>query len=290
LKIAFFGLPLAACLLERDGHDIVLACLSRKDAVGARRLRARIGEDRVLMKPTLDASIGARFQASRPDLVVSWYWTTRLPMGLVSACPMGGFGVHPSLLPRHRGPDPTTWAILSGDLMTGVTAHRIAPEYDTGALLAKREMEIDPTWNAWQVARALDRPSLSLLREVCASFARGEPPAEVEQDELRATHAPFLEEEARVLRWTKSTDEVLRLIRALGPSPGAETEIAGARVIVLRARMCPAPRVLEEPGEAAAIGERAIVRTGDGAIELIEIEREGATLRGAEIAALLTQI
>lgn len=287
LRIAFFGLPLAAVLLRRDGHDVTLACLGRARAPGARRLRAMIGADRVLVRPRLDEALQARVAAGAPDLLVSWFWTTKLPMSLVEVCPMGGFGVHPSLLPRHRGPDPTSWAILQGDAVTGVTAHRIAAAYDTGALLARRELAIDPDWNAWQLARALDRPSLALLREVCASFARGAPPPDVAQDESQATEAPLLDDDARILRWAQSTDALLRSIRSLAPSPGAETEIADAPALVLRARACPVPAVLEEPGEAAAIGERAIVRTGDGAIELVEIEREGVTLRGPEIAGLL---
>src|SRR5690349_3138771 len=51
LRIAFFGLPLAALLLARDGHDVALAALSRTDAVGLRRARRLFGPDRLLIKP-----------------------------------------------------------------------------------------------------------------------------------------------------------------------------------------------------------------------------------------------
>src|SRR3954468_19887327 len=95
-------------------------------------------------------------------------------MSVIEAAPRGGIGVHPSLLPRHRGPDPTYWAIASGDEVTGVTVHRIEADYDTGAILAQEPLRIDPAWNAWNLARALDRPSLRLLRATVARFARGE--------------------------------------------------------------------------------------------------------------------
>src|SRR6185436_17968339 len=114
----------------------------------------------------------ARVRALQPDLLVSWFWTTRLPMALIEAARFGGIGAHPSLLPRHRGPDPTYWAIASGDVETGVTVHRIAEDYDTGAILAQERLAIDPHWNAWNLARALDRPSLRLLRATAARFAR----------------------------------------------------------------------------------------------------------------------
>ncbi|NUP08714.1 MAG: hypothetical protein HOW73_21915 [Polyangiaceae bacterium] len=289
MKIVFFGLPLAAYLLDRDGHDVRLAALSRTDTPGRRRLVRRIGADRVLERPKTDAALLTRVREIQPDLLVSWFWTTRIPAAFVEAARLGGVGVHPSLLPRHRGPDPTSWAIASGDTVTGVTAHRIADEYDTGAILAQRQLTIDPSWNAWQLAKALDRPSLAVLRDVCGRFARGAPPVEIEQDEALATAAPFLDEDEEhgTLRWAAPTDRILRLIRALAPSPGATTTIAETPVSIVRARACAIPAVLELSGEAALLAGRLVVRTGDGAVELLEVEHEGEALSGAALAELL---
>lgn len=289
MRVVFLGLPLAGCLLHADGHQIVLAGLSRSDTPGRRRLRRLLGPERVLDRPKLDRAFLARVRDARPELVVSWFWTNKIPPALVELAPLGAFGVHPSLLPRHRGPDPTSWAILAGDAVTGVTAHRIAPDYDTGAILARRELAIDPAWNAWQLAKALDRPSLSLLREVCARFACGDVPAELPQDEALATEAPFLDPdgEGATLRFGDTTERCLRVIRALAPSPGAATEIGGHEVTVLRAVACPAPAVLEAPGEAAMIRGRLVVRTADAALALLAVERGGETLEGEAIAALL---
>lgn len=287
MKIAFLGLPLAACLLHADGHEIVVAALSRADetALGKRRLARLIGGQRVVVKPRLDAALLRRVTGA--DLLVSWFWTNKIPPAFVAATRLGGFGVHPSLLPRHRGPDPTSWAILSGDVETGVTAHRIAAEYDTGAILAQRSLPIDPSWNAWQLAKALDRPSLRLLREVCAAFARGEPPEERQQNEALATEAPFLSEEQARLVWDASTEHTMRLIRALAPSPGAFTTIGERDVSIVRARPAAgAPALLELPGEAAMIDGRALVRTRDGAIELLVVEHGDEVFAGSRLAEL----
>ncbi len=140
------------------------AAASRK-APGLRRLGTRIAPGRTHLRPAVDnPATVARVQAADPDLIVSWFWTTRLPEPILRLAP--AVGVHPSLLPRHRGPDPCFWAIDAGDEVTGVTAHRLAAEYDTGDILGRRELRIDPSWNGWTLARALDRPSLSLLREI----------------------------------------------------------------------------------------------------------------------------
>jgi methionyl-tRNA formyltransferase len=291
LRIVFFGLPLAAVLLARDGHDVALASLCLADAVGRRRARRMLGEARVLIKPgARDPALLERVRALTPDLLVSWFWTTRLPMSLVRAARLGGIGVHPSLLPRHRGPDPTYWAIASGDEETGVTVHTIEEQYDTGAILAQERLRIDPAWNAWQLARALDRPSLRLLRATVARLARGETIPAAPQDPALATQAPLPDDVACAIPWRGPTDRVLRHVRALSPAPGAWTEVEGALVIVLQAAPASTyPRALA-PGEGAVVGvapdERVIVRTGDGAIELLRGEIDGVPAGPRELAAL----
>ncbi|APR84118.1 Methionyl-tRNA formyltransferase [Minicystis rosea] len=286
LRIVFFGLPLCALLLARDGHDVTLCALSRTDSVGLRRARRTFG-DRLLIKPSVrDPALLARVRALKPDLLVSWFWTTRLPMTIVRAARLGGIGAHPSLLPRHRGPDPTYWAITSGDEETGVTVHRIEAEYDTGEMLAQERLRIDPAWNAWLLARALDRPSLRLLRATVARFARGEDVPGLPQDPALATQAPAPDDEACAIRWDRSTAEILRQVRALAPAPGAWTEVEGALVTVIRAVAADRyPRVLA-PGEGAVDGDRVIVRTGDGAIALLQAEIDGAPAGPAELSAL----
>ena len=290
LRIAFFGLPLAALLLHHDGHDIALAVLSREDSPGKRRLRRLLGADRVLLrKETTEAELLPRVRALAPDLLVSWFWTRRLPMELVNAARLGGIGVHPSLLPRHRGPDPYFAAIDAGDTETGVTAHRIAAEYDTGAILGQRRLAIDPSWNAWKLARALDRPSLALLRETVALYAQGTPPPELPQDESLATRADAPDDEACELRWAWPTERILRRIRALAPWPGAFTEIDDALVVVTEARPADAyPRVLL-PGEAAVVDGLAVVRTGDGAVALVKGRIEDEPADAAALAALVAR-
>jgi methionyl-tRNA formyltransferase len=287
LRIAFFGLPLAALLLARDGHEVALASICRKDGLGLGRARRVLGADRVLVAPKVnDPRLHARVRALAPDLLVSWFWTTRLPMELVRAARLGGIGVHPSLLPRHRGPDPTAWAILSGDRVTGVTVHRIAEEYDTGAILDQEEIAIDPAWNAWQLARALDRPSLRALRRAVSRFARGEEIPEIPQDEELATQAPLIDDEDAAIRWSWSTEKVVRHVRALAPAPGAWTEIAGKMVTVLEVAKAPRCPLALEPGEGFAEGGRAVIRTGDGAVFLLQGEIEGAPASTEALAGL----
>ena len=289
MRIAFVGLPLAALLLAEDGHEIVWAGICRREAIDSRRLRARLGA-RAPFVPDLAKRV-EEVRALAPDLVVSWFWTKKIPRAFREIAPLGAIGVHPSLLPRHRGPDPYYWAVASGDEETGVTAHVLEDEYDTGALLGARRLRIDPEWSAWTLAKRLDRPSLALLREVVGAYARGEPPEPRPQDEALATEAPEPSEDDLELRWTGSAEEIVRRVRAAAPHPGAFTEIAGSVVVVTRAAVARRfPKALA-PGEAA-VGDDgvAIVRAGEGAVALLAGRLEDdddRELDAAELARLV---
>jgi methionyl-tRNA formyltransferase len=275
MRIAFVGLPLAALLLHADGHEVVIAGLRKGLATGQRRLRRFIGDARVVTDPHRDwPDFSRRLRSLRPDLLVSWFFTRRIPMEVVKACRLGGIGVHPSLLPRHRGPDPFFAAIDAGDRVTGVTVHCIEEVYDTGAIVAQRPLPIDPSWNAWALARALDRPSLGLLREVVGSLDAGGTLRATPQDESLATEAPFPTEEDRMLCWRRRASDIVRRIRALAPNPGALAFTGEVALVVQEAEVRPVHAVLR-PGEAAVIDGVAVVRAADHGVALLRGEVDG---------------
>lgn len=273
MRIAFVGLPLAALLLRGDGHEIVWAGVCRRDAIGTRRLRRAIGRENVSMMPDLERLADA-VAARKPDLVVSWFWTRKVPASFRAIAPLGAIGVHPSLLPRHRGPDPYFWAIDAGDTVTGVTAHALDNEYDTGAILTRRELAIDPSWNAWKLAKKLDRPSLALLRETVNAYASGSPPPPLVQDESLATKAPQPTDDDLEIRWRDhDAAQIERRVRAASPWPGAFTALGDVALTLTEVRATSSRRELLaalEPGEAIVRDDGiAIVRARDGAVELL---------------------
>ncbi len=270
MRVAFFGLPLAALALLRGGHEVVLAALCRPNAPGARRVRRLLGEDRVLDRPYVDdPELHARVRDLSPDLLISWFWTTRLPMTLVTSARLGGFGVHPSLLPRWRGPDPYFWAIDAGDEETGVTAHRLEAEYDTGATLGQRRLRIEPHWSSWTLARALDRPSLALLVELADRFSRGLPVPEAQQDASLVTPADAPDEALLELDFQSDATSLVRRVRAAAPYPGAWTFLGEEALVVTRAARTDAPRGLL-PGEGAVVDGQAVIATAAGGLALLE--------------------
>src|SRR5262249_12948942 len=144
LKIAYFGLPLGALLLARDGHELAPVVLAPVEAPGRRRLVRMFAEvlDATNAIADFEARVSAALAPEQPELLVSWFWTRKLPQRWLELPPRGALGVHPSLLPRHRGPNPYFWSIDAGDERAGVTVHRLTAEYDTGVMLGSRSLAI----------------------------------------------------------------------------------------------------------------------------------------------------
>ncbi|MGC4091726.1 MAG: formyltransferase family protein [Polyangiaceae bacterium] len=251
LRIAYFGLPLGALLLAADGHELAFAVISPIEAPGLRRVQARLAE-RVLLASELGDSLNeeveAAFERQPVDLLVSWFWTRRLPATWLEAPRLGAIGVHPSLLPRHRGRNPYFWAIDAGDDETGVSVHRLEAEYDTGAILMQERLCVGER-NAWQLARALDRPSLRCLRQVARSVEHGLPRG-TPQNAAEATQAPEPEGDSLRADFAWDTARVLRRIRALSPVPGLALSLSDVAFFVTAAHPSPDFTRALAPGEA----------------------------------------
>lgn len=248
----------------------------------------------ILGKPDLSDDVIVQTLAStRPDAILSWFWPQRIPSRVLDLVkgPKGrrAFGVHPSLLPRHRGPDPTFHAINQGDVETGVTLHRLDAEYDTGDIIAQRRLVIRPEENSFQLAKRLDRPSLALLVECADRLAKGEELEGSAQDLALVTQAELPTEDELAIDWKETVHDVLRLIRAASPAPLAAAMLGEELVFIVRATRFEGtvPPVLE-PGEAMRVQGGIVVVCADGALLIEEVEDEdGGRILGEEIGELM---
>lgn len=294
MRLLYLGLPLGALCLLRAGYSLTAACISRPDAPGMRRLRRALGEVPLLDRPDLgDAALRATLAAARPELVVSWFWTKRVPRALLRVAPRGGVNVHPSLLPRHRGADPYFWTLRRRDAQTGVTVHRLAAQYDTGAILLQRSIPVPPGVDAWRLAKSLDLPSLTALHDVLDRMRRGEDLPSRPQDESLATQAPAVTDDDCELRWSEPAEDALALIRAASPEPGAFTASGEATVVILDAEVVDAPLRSLRPGEAVLTPRGVAVTCGDGRALCVlraRDEMDDEVLRGRAVGRLFPGI
>ncbi len=290
VRILYLGLPLGALHLERLGYRPSVAAIGHPRSPGARRVRRRLGRTGTLIlgRPDLgDPAVQEVLRAAQPDVLLSWFWPRRVPASVLSLAPLGAFGVHPSLLPRWRGPDPYFWTIRSGDAQTGVTLHRLDETYDTGTIIDERTVDVRADDDAWSLARRLDAPSLALLASVPARLSRGETLEGIPQDESAATSAPAPTPEELAIDWRRSVDDILRLVRAAAPEPGATADFGGHPVEVLQATRYEAllPAALAV-AEARCVDEGVAVRASDGGVLVTRVRWGDRRLDGAELHRL----
>lgn len=294
VRILYLGLPLGALCLSRAGLAPVAAGLGPLDLPGRRRVRRVLGARGCLLlgMPDLgDSGVRRALAETRPDAVLSWFWPRRIPEEILALASRGAFGTHPSLLPRWRGPDPYFWAIRSGDRETGVTLHRLEPEYDTGAIVAQRRVVIADEDDAWSLARRLDRPALELLVECARRLASGDPLEGVPQDDAHATSAHAPGDAELAIDWRATVDDILRLVRAASPEPGAGATLGDSTVEVVEAGRWEGelPGALQ-PAEALRTAEGPAVRAADGAVLVRRVRTDdGRVLVGGEVCRLLTE-
>jgi methionyl-tRNA formyltransferase len=292
MDCVYLGLPAGAAALARAGHRILAAGLSRKPAGGDELVLS--GTCPALVRPKMtDPAVQRLFLTAGAQLLTCYLWDRILPGELLAGFPQGAIGYHPSLLPRHRGPDPYFWTIWSGDREAGVSIMRVDAGVDTGRVLAQRVLEPPAGITGGQLAELLDPVGLELLLDVAARWAREGPLEGREQDTSLATAAPAPDDDLLELRWDWPAERIARLVRAASPHPGAFTThlrdgephalvVLAAHVAHLRTGGA------LEPGDAVLLDEGVVIWTGEGGLVLDEVQPdEGPPRRGAEEVAVL---
>ncbi|MBM3944541.1 MAG: methionyl-tRNA formyltransferase [SAR202 cluster bacterium] len=211
--------------------------------------------------------------ALRPDVIVVAAYGKLLPPETLNIPPLGCLNIHPSLLPRYRGPSPVASAILVGDTVTGVTVMKLDEGMDTGPLLAQRETAIGPEETADALTHRLFEMGVALLVEALPAVARGEA-AFTPQDEANATITKKLTKEDGLIDWTKPASLIARQVRAFHPWPGSYTTWHDKQLKVMEA----ASRTGEggKAGEVLALsGDGLEVATDDGVLFVRRLQEEG---------------
>lgn len=133
----------------------------------------------------------------------------------------GTFNLHASLLPNYRGAAPINWAIINGDIKTGVTTFFIDDKIDTGAMILSSEIEIAPDENAGQLHDRLMLLGSESVLETLTLIENGNVSTTIQKEFPEIKTAYKLNKENCKIDWTKSATEIHNLIRGLSPYPSA---------------------------------------------------------------------
>jgi methionyl-tRNA formyltransferase len=148
-----------------------LSCALRRRTL--RHLARRLGIPTATIADVNDTSTLALLRQSGTELIVSFHFDQIFTAETLSAATNGGVNVHPSLLPRHRGPVPTLYALLETPRSTGVTIHRLVREIDAGAILAQAEISLPANSTVISASAALHEAAGPMLEKVIRQLEDG---------------------------------------------------------------------------------------------------------------------
>ncbi len=209
----------------------------------------------------------AEFAALDVDVAVVVAYGLILPQAVLDAPRQGCLNIHASLLPRWRGAAPIHRAIMAGDAETGVCIMRMEAGLDTGPVLLREALPIGPTDTTGDLHDRLSGLGARLAVEALARIADLVPQSQPDEG---VTYARKIDKGEARIDWTRPAAEVDRLIRGLAPFPGAWTEAGGERIKLLRSR------VAGGQGEPGQVLRDLVVACGEGAVEVLEVQRAGA--------------
>lgn len=212
-----------------------------------------------------------------------------LPDEVLAVPKFGSLNVHPSLLPRWRGPAPIQAAILAGDTVTGVTIIQMDEQMDHGPIIAKREFPLalrrleglaGRAWTAPALSDALIELGVELFLEILEPWVGGKITPEPQHHEA-ATYSRILKKEDGHIDWSKPAVEIERMVRAFWPWPGAYAfwQRGGERVrLVIEGARCEVQGAGERNaplGTALVASGSFAVVTGAGLVVIERVKPEG---------------
>ncbi|MDD3745136.1 MAG: methionyl-tRNA formyltransferase [Anaerostipes sp.] len=286
MKVIFMGTPeFAVPTLEKlIEHHEVIAVVSQPDKQkgrGKKVLMTPVKEKAVehgllVLQPerARDEEFTAKLQELNPDVIVVVAYGQILPESILNIPKYGCINVHGSLLPKYRGAGPIQWAVLNGEKETGITTMYMGKGLDTGDMIDKVSMELDPKETAGSLHDKLMHQGAQLLIETLEKL-ENYTAVRTKQNDQESSYAPMLTKEMGQIDFTKSAKEIECLIRGLNPWPSAYTKLNGKVMKVWDAdvKMWTGD---EKPGTIVDITKKSIVvAAGENALELKEIQLAG---------------
>ena len=288
MRTVFFGTPDFAVpslrALVGEGFDVVAVVTQPDRPRGRSRSTAaappvkRVAqEEGLLVLQPVDPNAPA-FTAElvrlAPDLGVVVAYGHILRQELLDIPAHGFVNVHASLLPQLRGAAPIEHAILEGDEDTGVTIMQMVRRMDAGPIIHQVSTPIAPDETGGELTERLAELGALALVEGMA-LVEMDAAAGRHQDEEHATYAPKISRELAKIRWEEPMSRIARQVRAFDPRPGAWTVLGDREVKFFGPREADPPHPPAQPGEVVAIDPALVVATGDGALQIIDVQPAG---------------
>lgn len=201
-----------------------------------------------------------------------------IPKRLIELPLLGSINLHPSALPKYRGPAPIHYALLHGDKRTAIAIIIIDEEMDHGPIISQEIIDIDTTDNYESLLYRLANSGAKILLAALLDFY-DKKITPIEQIHTKATYTKLLTKIDGELDWDSPQKVIYNKIRALNPWPGTYTFWKGKRLKILKA--LPLKATMLQPGEIALGNNKIHIGTRDGDIDILTIQSEGKNTQEA---------
>ena len=223
----------------------------------------------VIQPPKVKApEVVEQLAALKPDLIVVVAFGQILSQEILDIPKFGCINVHASLLPKLRGAAPIEWSIIRGETVTGITTMQMNAGLDTGDILLTSEVKITDEMILPELREKLMTTGADLLLKTLYLLKISELKP-VKQNDSLSTYAPLLKKDTGLIDWQKPARDVHNLIRGL--YGGAFTLIDGQKYKIFRSRLVD-EKISLDAGQIKIDGGKFFVGTGDGVIEILEIQ------------------
>ncbi len=221
----------------------------------------------------------------QPDVIVVVAFGQILPKEILDIPRLGCVNVHASLLPKFRGAAPIQWSIIDGEEVTGVTTMLMDAGLDTGDMLLKAEIPVDPKETGGSLHDKLAAVGGELLEKTLIGLEAGTIVPEKQDDSQAGEYARMLDKELGHIDFNQPAVVIERLIRGLNPWPSAYTYIDGKTLKIWEAEVLDRNYGCEY-GEVAEVTRNClIIQTGIGALSVKSVQLQGK--KRMDIAAFL---
>jgi methionyl-tRNA formyltransferase len=225
--------------------------------------------------------VAEHLEVFKPDLLIVASFGLIVPQRVLDIPSVGPVNVHPSLLPRYRGPSPLQWAIWNGEKETGITLIRMNHRMDQGNILYQEKTPIYPNDNAISLSDRLAERSGEILSDFVDHTKRDGLEEGTVQDEAQTTYTPIITKEMGKVDWSLGALEISRQIKALVSWPTAHTHLDGLLLKIFDAEVDD-PATSGETGQVLGVRRSGfLVGTPNGVLLVKEVQLQNKKRMGA---------
>lgn len=307
LKIIFMGtpefsVPILEKLANSDYKPVAVFCapdkpVGRKQILTPPPVKVAAQKYNIpVFQPANSHELADTLKTASTNLIITAAYGLILPKEVLGTPKYDCLNIHPSLLPKYRGPSPIQAAILNGDAETGVTIYKMDEQIDHGPILITDHLSLNTKeYTTPELSDKLSNLGADLLLQTLPDWLAGKIMPQP-QDNSQVTLTKIITKEDGQIDWRKSAQEIERQIRAYTPWPGSYTtlpnyspsEVEGSKIKIMEAEVSDTnkqfyPERSQKAGEVSLTETNKLaIQTGDGALIVKKLQLAGGKSLSAQ--------